>query len=147
MNAMQSIASIGRLQQTLNTLARVPRRIAVLAAPQIQERLLDEFRSGANPYGRPWAPLRPSTLRKHGPPPLTDTGALKHGTRAFVMRGNRAGIHIVLGERYGFFHQVGFRTRGRRVPPRRILPQFGIPRTWRAVLDSCAKQAAQEGKR
>ena len=146
-NRMQALASIGQLQRTLEHLAYVPRRAAVIAAPKLTALIRKQFREGRDPYGRAWADLKPSTLQKHGPPPLTDSGQLRDGTEAVAMRANYAGIRLTLGARYGYFHQVGFRVGHIRVPARRIFPQHGLPAPWRQVLVAACKQAAREAKR
>jgi len=143
-NRFQAIAEIGRLKDTLSRLAQVPRRTATIAAPRLTTLLQKQFRDGIDPYGRPWAPLRPATLAKHGPPPLTDTREMRRGTRAEQPRANYAGIRLVVGATYGYFAQVGFRVGKTRVPPRRILPQYGMPREWSRVLAESARQAARE---
>ena len=143
-----AIASLGRLIQTIETLARAPRRVAILAAPELTKLLRIQYLTGTDPYGRPWRALKPSTLAKgRHPPPLTDTKRLRDGTRAMVAPGGRAGIRLKLGAPYGFFHQVGFRVGKTKVAPRRILPQFGIPATWRKVLDDASRRALQEARR
>jgi len=143
--AAQAIARIGRLQAMLHDLALVPRRVAEIAAPRLTKLLQDEFRQGQDPYGNDWAPLAASTLaRGRHPPPLTDKRPLRRGTRAMVNPGRRAGIRILVGAPYGAFHQLGFRVGRTKVPPRRILPQFGMPKTWRAVLEKAARQAFRE---
>ena len=121
----------------------MPKKLAVVAAPLISAELRDQFRAGVDPYGRAWAPLRPSTLRRHGPPPLTDTRKLADGTKAFP---SRAGIAIVLGAPYGAFAQMGFRVKGTRVPPRRILPNRGMPAKWRAILDRTARALSAQAR-
>ena len=143
-NRMQAIAELGRLKDTLDRLIQLPRRTATIAAPKLTALLQKQFRDGVDPYGRPWARLRPSTLAKHGPPPLTASGALRRGTRAEQPRANYAGIRLVVGERYGYFAQTGFRVGRTQVPPRRILPQYGMPSAWSAILKESARQAAKE---
>lgn len=144
---MRAPSAFGRLEKLLEQLARVPRKTAAIAAPLITRELKAQFAKGVDPYGRPWAPLRPSTLERHGPPPLTDSGVLRDGTKAMVRDGNRAGIHIVLGARYGYFAQSGFRAGKIRVKPRRILPQQGMPAAWAAILKRAARQAVREAAR
>jgi hypothetical protein len=108
----------------------------------------DQFDKGVDPYGRPWAPLAASTLAKgRRPPPLTETRRLREGTRAYVMRAHYAGLRVVVGAPYGYFHQVGFRVGRTKVKPRRILPQFGLPRAWSDALRAASRQAASEAVR
>jgi len=136
-----------QLRRTIELLARVPGRTAALAAPKLTGLLQQQFADGADPYGRPWRPLKASTLATgRTPPPLTGfTGRLKSGTEA-AARADHAGIRIRVGAPYGAFHQVGFRVGKTRVPPRRILPAFGLPRSWSIAIRSAAIQAGQEAR-
>jgi hypothetical protein len=106
-----------------------------------------QFRQGRDPYGTPWAPLKPSTLRKHGPPPLTDSGAGRDGTTAVALASNRAGIHLRLGAAYLYFAQVGFRAGRTKVKPRPVFPTRGLPASWREILKASARQAMREAVR
>ena len=144
-DAAGAIAKIGLLRASLEKLARVPRRTAVIAAPLIDKEIKAEFDAGRDPYGKPWADLRPATLaRGRRPPPLTDSRDLRDNTKAIVLSGGRAGIHVVIGAAYGYFAQVGFRVGKTRVPPRRILPAFGLPKAWLDILADSAERAARE---
>ena len=141
-NARMAIESIARLQRVLHDLALVPRKVAAMAAPRLTRPLQAQFRAGKDPYGNNWAPLKPSTLKTgRRPPPLTGfTRELRDGTKAVQ---GRAGVRLHVGARYGYFHQVGFRAGKTRVPPRRILPQFGLPKEWRIILVRSAREAAR----
>lgn len=141
-----AIAELGRLQSMLADLAAVPRKVAEQAAPRIDRLLQAQFRTGRDPYGNAWAALKASTLKTgRRPPPLTGfTRQLRTGTKATAAR---SGIRIEVGARYGFFHQAGFRVGKTRVPPRRILPQYGMPREWSAVLTRSAKEACRAAVR
>jgi len=144
----QLVAQLGRLERVIEELAYAPRKVAVVAAPKLTRLLQQQFRRGEDPYGRPWAPLRPSTLaRGRRPPPLTDTRRLRDGTKATPYPGGRAGIRLKVGRPYGYFHQVGFRVGRTRVPPRRILPQFGMPAAWREALAEAAREVGRQARR
>lgn len=138
------VRAMSDVKRAVEELARLPRKLSVAAAVPLSGLLRNQFVTGVDPYGAPWAPLKPSTLRQHGPPPLTVTGALRAGTKVEPMGGSRAGIKITVGAPYGAFHQVGFRVGRTRVPARRILPNRGIPRAWREVLDRNARFLAQQ---
>lgn len=143
-NAMVGIEAIGRLKETIRKLSDLPRAVAVEAAPGINRLLREEFLNGTDPYGRPWAPLRPATLaRGRRPPPLTDTKALRDGTKATPRSGRRAGLVLITGAPYGYFHQVGFRVGKTNVEPRRVLPQSGLPAGWKIVLRDAARRCAR----
>jgi hypothetical protein len=144
-SAMVGIAQIGRLKETIRRLSDLPRKVAVEAKPGIEKLLRAEFRAGVDPYGKPWAPLALATLKKgRTPPPLTDTESLRDGTTVTLRSGGRAGLTIALGAAYGYFAQVGFRVGQTRVPPRRVLPQFGLPVGWKIVLRDAARRAARK---
>lgn len=147
-NAAQFASALDGVIRTLERLAYVPRRVAVIAAPHISRLLEQQFRDGRDPYGVAWAPLRKSTLaRGRRPPPLTDTGRLRGGTVARPRAGGRAGVELRTGAPYGKFAQVGFRVGTARVKPRRIFPDRGLPREWSRVLNDSARMAAREATR
>lgn len=135
------------VRRVVDELGQLPRRIAVAAAPDITRELARQFTTGTDPYGKPWAPLKPSTLRQHGPPPLTYKGKLSGGTAAHPMTGGRLGLTIRIGARYGAFHQIGFRVGRTRVPARKILPSRGMPAAWRAILNRHARELAARAVR
>lgn len=140
-DATVGLAAIGRLKETLRRLSELPQQVAREAKPAIDRQLREEFLNGTDPYGRPWAPLKPSTLATgRKPPPLTDSGALKRGTRVELRRRN--GLVLLTGP-HGYFHQVGFRVGRTRVPPRRVLPQFGFPIGWKLILRDAARRCAR----
>lgn len=130
------------VRKVVDELGRLPRNLAVAVAPDITGALADQFRRGVDPYGNGWAPLKPSTLKQHGPPPLTYKGQLSGGTRAEPMGNGRIGLTIRIGARYGAFHQVGFRVGKTKVPARKILPNRGMPYAWRAALNRRARELA-----
>lgn len=143
MSARAFTEALRRVRRVVDEMGRLPGRLSQAAAPALTDELQRQFAEGRDPYGYPWAPLKPSTLRKHGPPPLTDTRRLRDGTKAVAMR---AGIKLIAGAPYGAFHQLGFRVGRTRVPARRILPNLGMPRAWREILDRTAKRLAQEAR-
>ncbi len=147
-DAMLGIQEIGRLQETIRRLSDLPRRTAEYAEEPLNRLLAEQFRNGTGPYGQPWAPVTEETLRlrraSKDPTPLTDTRAMRRGTVVAVRGGGRAGLVIRTGAPYSYFHQVGFRVHGKRVPARPVLPDRGIPASWRRVLDAAARRAARE---
>lgn len=131
------------VRRTVEELGQLPRKLAAAAAPDITRELRNEFLNGCDPYGTPWAALKPSTLRKHGPPPLTDTTRARSGTKAEPMTSGRIGLTLVAGARYLAFHQIGFRVHKTRVPARRVFPNRGLPAAWRAILLRRARELAR----
>jgi hypothetical protein len=150
-NAMAATASIAQLQRILDRLMELPRKMAAEVKPDLDRLLRKQFQQGTDPYGKTWAPLRPATIAtgRRNPPLTGFTRRLRDGTHVRLGGGNRAGLRIQLGEPYGYFHQVGYKNArtGRRVPPRRILPQFGMPREWSAALTAAAKRLARRAER
>lgn len=132
-----------RLEENLARLAEVPSRATAEAATEITKELKKEFAAGRDPYGKNWAALRPSTIKRgRKPPPLTASGALRDGTEAVPMRG--AGIMITVGEPYGVFHQTGTKN----MVARPILPSKSFPKTWlKAITDATKKAFAERMKK
>lgn len=128
---------LGQLERNLELLARVPSRAAAFAAPAIAREIDREFATGRDPYGRAWAPLRPSTLaRGRRPPPLTDTGRMRGGLEVRPMAG--AGISITFADEVpAIFHQKGTRKMARR----EILPTNVLPASWNRALENAARRA------
>jgi len=117
--------------------AEIPQRLAKELAPMLDERTRDMFANEADPYGRPWAPLKASTIRR------------KKGNSVILYRANLLGpgtYVLYTGRRLVFtygpaaqYAQDGDQGRGNR-PPRLLAPTFGIPATWK--LDAKRAQAA-----
>jgi hypothetical protein len=143
----QGIDRIGKLAELMGTLRGVPRLAALKAQTPILRAVQEEFVKGQDPYGRPWAPLRPATLAIHGPPPLSRTLALAVDTDVSLLDGLKNGLAITLGRAYGYFHQVGFRHGRSMVPARRPLPQHGMPKRWREITVQAVKDAIAEIRR
>jgi len=150
-DAMVGIECIGQLKAAIRRLADLPRKVAEEARGPLNEELQAQFVNGEDPYGTPWEPVKPVTLLrrrvKKTPPPLTDTGELRSGTRVELNRGARAGLLLHAGAPYAYFHQVGFSVGSTAVPPRRILPQFGLPARWKIILRRSAAIAARRAIR
>jgi hypothetical protein len=144
-NASACSVALRKCRKTIEELGVLPRKLAVAAAPLLNNELQKQFASGVDPYGQAWARIAASTLRKHGPPPLTDTRAMRDGTKVEPMTGGRLGIRMTV-PRPGAFHQVGFRVHGKRVPARRILPYRGMPAKWRQILNRTARELAIRAK-
>lgn len=130
-------AGLGQLARNVERLARVPSRAAALAAPGIAREIAGEFAAGRDPYGRAWAPLRPSTqARGRRPPPLTDTGKMRAGVDVRPLPG--AGIAITFADEIpAYFHNRGTRKMVRR----EILPVSAFPARWARVLERAGDEA------
>lgn len=136
----KTLSQIARLEQSVAKLAEIPRKIAEDVAPEINRLIQKQFDEGKDPYGRAWAPLKKSTLDMgRRPPPLTDTRKMRDGTKVYVLRANYAGLRIVVGEPYGYFHQVGTKN----MKARKILPDAGIPADWKRAFDDSARRVVR----
>lgn len=138
-----SFARLGGLQRNLAELAKVPSAVSSEVAPVLTGKLQEQYATGTDPYGRPWAPLRPSTLRKgRRPPPLTASGAMRDGTRAFALPGAGVGFSVPFP---GRIHQGG----SVNMQARPILPRGGrLPAGWSLVIRASARaQVAKRVKR
>jgi hypothetical protein len=96
-NASACVAALRQVRRVVDELGQLPRKVSVSAAPLISAEVRNQFVTGTDAYGAPWAPLKPSTLKQHGPPPLTKSHALRDGTKASPMTGGRIGIAVIIG--------------------------------------------------
>lgn len=131
------MAGFADLAARLGELAQVPSRIAGPVAADINDALQEEFEGEHDPYGRPWAKLAESTVRRKGHDQiLYETGALQNNTVARPTRG--AGIEIT-SLPYGEYHQDGTS----RMPARKILPDGAnaLPPEWQESIDRNTEQA------
>ncbi len=120
--------------------------VAKRLSPKINERIRDMFTNETDPYGRPWAPLKASTLRRKrysagGPIILSRTFELGNSSYA-LYTGKR--VVITYGEAGQYAHE-GDSGRGNR-PPRLLLPSLGIPKTWKVDLEAATNEAAVQVK-
>lgn len=137
MPASGDLRGMGQLARNIAQLARVPSRAAALAAPGIAREIQHEFDRGVDPYGRPWKPLKPSTLaRGRHPPPLTDTREMRDGIAVRPLPA--AGIAITFARDVpAIFHQRGTRFMALRA----ILPTNVLPKAWGAILAAASRRA------
>lgn len=121
-------------------LASIPSKIARNVADRIAKNIQKRFDLGQDPYGKPWQPLAPATLRKgRHPPPLTDTGRGRASIKVRPTRG--AGIGISVGTDYMWRHQKG----SPRLPRRAFLPTNTLPKEWSEIYrDELEKRIAKK---
>jgi hypothetical protein len=135
---------LGALEANLRRMASVPARASKLAAENVREVITGEYATGSNPYGAPWAPLKPSTLAKgRHAPPLTDTGALDAGTNVQPLPG--AGISVTFDAPYASFHHTGTS----RMAARPVAPTGAFPRSWEKAITNALDETfakTSEGK-
>lgn len=127
----------------LRELASVPSQAAKTASEDIADLIEKEFEAGNDPYGKPWAPLRPSTLKRgRRPPPLTDTRQLRESVEVKPAKG--AGIQITMDEVPGVFHQSGTKNMAKRA----ILPDGQkMPDPWTQAIADATDDAVQKRMR
>ncbi len=120
------------LAERLDELSGLPSRITRPVADGINDQIARQFTSGCDPYGDPWEPLLPQTVRRKGGDTriLVRTGALASLTVAKPMAG--AGIEIE-SEDYGQFHQGGTV----HMDARPILPDGAeLPDEWQDIIEN-----------
>lgn len=128
----------GRLTGTinaLNMLARVPSRVARVAAPLLQARMKADTEAGRDPYGRAYSPHMPATIRRYGQHQLLKlSGAGIDSLKAVPASG--AGIEVSADE-HMTFTQAGTPTQDVRA----VLPNMPVlPATWNRILERSAEQ-------
>ncbi len=131
-----SLDKLGKLMTNLSKLASVPSRASGSVAAEIARLIDQQFASGTDPNGRPWAKLMPSTVkRKRGNTRiLVRTGDMRKGVRVTPMSGG--GVSITLAG-YGGFHQSGTKN----MVIRMILPGATFPKTWRIAIEKSVRDA------
>jgi len=129
--------NFGPLNRAIKSLAAIPSKAAEEAARGISAELKGEFAAGSDPYRRPWARLRPSTIKRKGHSrPMIDKGKAKSTTKAVPLRG--AGIALQTDADYLRFHQG---ESGKR-PPRPVFRnQAQLPRRWLEIIEKAIKSA------
>ncbi len=126
------------LADRLAELDDLPSRIVGEVASSINEMIADQFASGSDPYGAPWAPLLPSTVRRKG----GDTRVLRRrdslSSSTIARPSSGAGIEITSVD-YGGVHQVGD---GSRMVARPVLPDGNeLPESWQEAIESATERA------
>lgn len=132
------MAGFKDLADRLAELEDIPSRIASEVAEGISVLVAEEFDGSHDPYGRPWAPLMASTVkRKRGDTRiLRRTDSLSTGTMASPSSG--AGVEVSSVD-YGGVHQAGDPP---RMVSRKILPDGSdLPKAWEKVIDDAADRA------
>lgn len=126
------------LADRLAELEDIPSRIAREAADGITEEIRTQFDAGLDPYGAPWAPLLPQTVRRKAGDRriLRRTDRLSSETVARPTSGS--GIEITSVD-YGGVHQVGD---GTRMVARPILPDGAeLPESWQDIIETASSKA------
>lgn len=131
--------STREFSRALRSLVDVPSQIARPLADGIAKFIDEGFSAGTDPYGRPWAPLKPRTLAKgRHPPPLTETGAMRNSARVKPVQGG--GVSLVFGDSKAGLHQRGDPP---RMAAREVSPSGFLPARWRALWQSLLTEATR----
>jgi hypothetical protein len=121
----------------IGALEGLPDRIADRLPAEFSALLDEQFSTGVDPYGDPWAPLADSTIATgRSPPPLTDTGAM-HASAVVSASG---GVVTMSVDDPAGFHQTGTRN----MPAREVLPTDarGLPPAYELAIVRVATEAA-----
>lgn len=129
----------GRLTGTiaaLNQLARIPSRVAVIAAPKLQAQMRKDAGAEKDPYARAFAPHKPATTKRWGAHSVLDlTGAGIGSIQAKPAAG--AGITLTADDHMAFT-QAGTPTQVVRA----IFPNTpSLPASWRRILEASTEEA------
>ncbi len=132
------------LAERLSELEDIPSRIAREVADGITEEIRTQFDAGTDPYGAPWAPLLPQTVRRKAGDRriLRRTDRLSSETVARPTSGS--GIEIT-SLPYGGVHQVGDGSRMVARPP---LPDGDeLPESWQDIIETSSAKAFKKAMR
>lgn len=83
MSVTGDFAGLQRVAAELRALSAVRRRTAIVSAAKIKKLTNSEFKTGTDPYGQPWTPLKPSTIAKTGRTQPLSTGAKRFAVSVF----------------------------------------------------------------
>lgn len=129
---------LGQLIRNLERLSEVPSQVSKEVVGKITQELQNEYKAGQDSYGKAWAPLKPSTLKRgRTPPPLTSTGKMSGGTKAFPLPNAGVGINLPFP---GFFHQKGTKN----MAARKVLPEKTLPKNWYAAIKDAATKTIRK---
>lgn len=133
-----ALEELALLRANLAKLARVPSQFAKRGAERLTILVHINTSSGLDAYGKPFAPLAISTLRRRRrPPPMVATGQSLDETRFTALGG--AGIAMVIGGAYKH-HRRSHKGR----PVRAVAPErSGIPAAWNRVLRETEKSVVR----
>lgn len=125
--------NFGQFAQSLRTLTQVASEISTHVAVQIEKRMRRGFRQGTDAYGRPYAGLKPASIRRgRRPPPLRKFAKFAH---ARPLPG--AGVALIVDHPQAGFHQTGTQHMAKRI----VVPDRATPPEWRTMIDRELKRA------
>lgn len=119
--------------KTCRALLSVAAQVATESASELTGELQAQFDRGAGPYGDGWA-----ALKSGAPSHLEASGAMRGGTR--VRPNGGAGLAMEAPPPANF-HQSGTRN----MPARKVIPDNGLPASWRAILQRIYSDRLRKG--
>ena len=128
-NLSGDFAELAKVIKSLGNVAKdsIP-TIAIKGAVEINKVVEQQFASGTDPYGRSWADLKASTVKKgRKPPPLTASGRMRRMAKAVPSAKG------TITEKIPFpapIHQAGSAQMAARV----LVPHGLLPRSWSEPL-------------
>jgi hypothetical protein len=132
-SADAAAAALQGVARALRELARVPSRASGPASKAIAKLIDDEFANGTDPYGKPWRPIKDSTIARKGSSQINiETTDLRRGIDVRPMRG--AGIQITVSVPYAVYVQ--------RVRP--VLPTRQLPSSWAQAIATAMTTAKRD---
>lgn len=119
--------------KTCRALAGIPSQVARESADALTAKIQRGFDAGTDPYDATWAAKKDGSASH-----LEESGAMRAGTKATPL--GRAGIALEAPPPANF-HQSGTS----RMPRRRVLPDSGLPASWRAILQDVYSRLMRKG--
>lgn len=119
--------------------AEITGKLAKAFAPLLDKRIQEQFNNETDPYGKPLAPLKPSTIRRKGGDSriLRRTNEMQASTYVYAPGGK-----LVI--RYGDKAQYAQDGEPDEREPRHVAPAYGIPKTWNDDLKKAAEIVAKK---
>ena len=138
-----AVLAMHTVAKSLRALSRVPAQASRDAAASLRTVVRQQTDAEVDPYGKSWAPLLPSTVRrKHG-----DTRILRRTDRMLdsltIEPSSGAGLHVTIDAPYSAFHQIGTRD----MVARPLLPYREVPDTWRRAIADAMDRAFERWAR
>ena len=124
---------VGALQKVAPNAAEIAKKTALKFAPDLANLIRHEFDTGTDPFGDPWKPLKPGTLRQgRHPPPMTASGAAKAALSV---------IPVAATDRGSLPGYLKYHMQSRPVLPKR---RDVWPEAWLNTIRARAAQASNE---
>lgn len=136
-----AFSAAARFRQVAKRLTAVPSRMAAASALEIEKMWRKSYMASQNPYGKEFAALQPSTIKRKGHDwIMVRSQETLDMTRVRPLPG--AGISLRTGQNASWHLEPS----GSR-PERAILPLSGLPATWTAALKRIAVEQARKAVR